>query len=105
VSCSPRRLSDATTAVFPGLGRDLGVDMTDEQLTVARRHLDFHADRFGYANVEFVSGYIEHLAEAGIADASADLVVPNCVLNLSPARCTWRTSGGSSPGRAAPTPA
>lgn len=65
-------------------GRVIGVDMTDEQLTVARRHLDFHADRFGYANVDFVSGYIEDLAAAGIADESVDLVVSNCVLNLSP---------------------
>lgn len=65
-------------------GRVIGVDMTDEQLTVARRHLDFHADRFGFANVEFVSGYIEDLAAAGIADESVDLVVSNCVVNLSP---------------------
>ncbi|GAA2121296.1 methyltransferase domain-containing protein [Streptomyces synnematoformans] len=65
-------------------GRVIGVDMTDEQLAVARRHLDFHADRFGYANVEFRQGYIEDLAAAGIADDSVDLVVSNCVLNLSP---------------------
>ena len=65
-------------------GRVIGIDMTDEQLAVARRHLDFHADRFGYANVEFVSGYIEDLAAAGIADDSVDVVVSNCVVNLSP---------------------
>lgn len=65
-------------------GRVIGVDMTDEQLAVARRHLDYHAERFGYANVEFRQGYIEDLRDVGIADGSVDLVVSNCVLNLSP---------------------
>lgn len=65
-------------------GRVIGVDMTEEQLDVARRHRAWHAERYGYANVEFRSGYIEDLASAGIADASVDLVVSNCVLNLSP---------------------
>ncbi|MFP5306645.1 MAG: methyltransferase domain-containing protein, partial [Gammaproteobacteria bacterium] len=69
--------------VGPG-GRVIGIDMTDAQLEVARRHLGYHADRFGYANVEFRHGYIEALAAAGIADASVDVVVSNCVLNLSP---------------------
>jgi SAM-dependent methyltransferase len=65
-------------------GRVIGVDMTDEQLAVARRHLDYHAERFGYANVDFRQGYIEDLRAVGIADESVDLVVSNCVLNLSP---------------------
>lgn len=65
-------------------GRVIGIDMTDEQLAVARRHVDYHAEKFGHANVEFRHGYIEDLAGAGIADASVDLVVSNCVLNLSP---------------------
>jgi arsenite methyltransferase len=65
-------------------GRVIGVDMTDEQLTVARRHLGYHAERYGYANVDFREGYIEDLAAAGIAAASVDVVVSNCVLNLSP---------------------
>ncbi|MGW0825391.1 methyltransferase domain-containing protein [Streptomyces sp. NPDC002845] len=65
-------------------GRVIGVDMTAEQLAVARRHQDWHAERFGYANVEFRQGHIEDLAAAGIADASVDVVVSNCVVNLSP---------------------
>ena len=66
-------------------GRVVGVDMTEEQLDVARRHVGFHTELFGYAqpNVEFRHGYIEDLAAAGLADASVDLVVSNCVLNLS----------------------
>lgn len=67
-------------------GRVIGIDMTDEQLAVAQRHVDYHAQRFGHAtpNVSFVQGYIEDLAAAGIADSSVDLVVSNCVVNLSP---------------------
>jgi arsenite methyltransferase len=67
-------------------GRVIGVDMTAEQLAVARQHRDWHAQRYGYAdsNVTFVEGYIEDLAACGIADASVDVVVSNCVLNLSP---------------------
>lgn len=65
-------------------GHVIGVDMTEEQLAVARRTQDYHADKFGYANVEFRQGYIEDLAGAGIADASVDVVVSNCVMNLSP---------------------
>jgi len=67
-------------------GKVIGIDMTDEQLEIAKRHCDWHAERYGYANsnVEFVQGYIEDLATAGIADNSVDVVVSNCVVNLSP---------------------
>lgn len=65
-------------------GRVIGLDMTEEQLAVARRHRDFHARAFGWDNTDFRQGYIEDLAGAGIGDASVDLVVSNCVLNLSP---------------------
>ena len=67
-------------------GRVIGVDMTPEQLAVATRYQDHHARLFGYANVEFRSGYIEDLAALGIADGSVDVIVSNCVLNLSPAK-------------------
>ena len=69
-------------------GRVIGIDMTDAQLAVARRHAGYHADKYGYANVDFREGYIEDLASAGIADDSVDVVVSNCVLNLSPDK--WR---------------
>ncbi len=65
-------------------GHVIGVDMTDEQLAVARRHREYHAKKFGCANVEFRHGFIEDLNAAGIQDASVDVVVSNCVLNLSP---------------------
>jgi arsenite methyltransferase len=64
----------------------IGVDMTDEQLEVARRHRESQAERFGFpaCNVDFRSGYIEDLSALGIADDSIDLVISNCVINLSP---------------------
>ncbi|MBA2237748.1 MAG: methyltransferase domain-containing protein [Lysobacter sp.] len=67
-------------------GRVIGVDMTPEQLAVAVRHQGWHAERYGHAksNVSFVEGYIECLQSCGIADGSIDVVVSNCVLNLSP---------------------
>lgn len=71
-------------------GRVIGVDMTEEQLAVANKHVAFHTDKFGYKkpNVEFKRGYIEDLKSLGIADGSVDVVVSNCVLNLSPAKPT-----------------
>lgn len=65
-------------------GRVIGVDMTAEQLAVARRHQAFHAGAFGHAcsNVEFLEGDLSDLAALGVADGSVDVIVSNCVLNL-----------------------
>lgn len=65
-------------------GSIVGVDMTDEQLAVANRHIDFHQKAFGYqnANVEFHKGYLEKLDELGFDDNSFDVIVSNCVINL-----------------------
>jgi len=67
-------------------GRVIGVDMTEEQLSVANKHIGWHMDKFGFSkpNVEFKLGHIEDLKTAGIPDNSLDLVVSNCVINLSP---------------------
>ncbi|WP_177421134.1 methyltransferase domain-containing protein, partial [endosymbiont of Lamellibrachia barhami] len=67
-------------------GYVLGVDMTEEQLEVANRHVEWHRERFGYAksNVEFRKGYIEKLDELGLEGNSFDIIVSNCVINLSP---------------------
>ncbi|MBF0436578.1 MAG: methyltransferase domain-containing protein [Magnetococcales bacterium] len=67
-------------------GQVIGVDMTGEQLAVARHHLEPQMVRFGYAqpNVIFHQGRMEDLAAIGIADHSVDVVISNCVLNLSP---------------------
>jgi arsenite methyltransferase len=58
-------------------GRILGVDMTPAMITKARAN----AERIGAANVEFRLGEIEHLP---VADASVDVILSNCVINLSP---------------------
>lgn len=67
-------------------GRVLGVDMTREQLEVAEAHREWHAQRYGFqrSNVEFLEGMMEDLAALRIEDASVDVVVSNCVINLSP---------------------
>lgn len=57
-------------------GKAIGLDMTDEMLTLAREN----AAEAGVSNVEFVQGYIEQIP---LPDASVDVVISNCVLNLS----------------------
>ena len=66
-------------------GEVVGVDMTDEQLEVARRHQDYHRDAFGYtnSNVRFLKGYIEALDTLDLEDGYFDIVISNCVINLS----------------------
>jgi SAM-dependent methyltransferase len=61
-------------------GRVIGVDMTPQMVTRARRNLAGYGERTGLNNVEFRLGEIEHLP---VADASVDVVISNCVLNLS----------------------
>lgn len=65
-------------------GRVVGVDMTAEQLAVARRHQAWHAEAFGFDNVDFLEGYIERLDELDLEPGSFDVIVSNCVVNLSP---------------------
>ncbi len=76
----------ALAGLVGATGTVTGVDMTDAQLDVARRHADFHAKAFGYEkpNTRFRKGYIERLGELGLADGSFDIIVSNCVINLSP---------------------
>jgi SAM-dependent methyltransferase len=66
-------------------GEVVGVDMTDEQLATAETHIDWHMRQFGHErrNVTFLNGYIEKLDELGLEPASFDVVVSNCVINLS----------------------
>lgn len=65
-------------------GKVIGVDMTTEQLEVARKYQDWHAEKFGFHNTEFKQGFIENLKDAGIEDNSVDVIISNCVVNLSP---------------------
>lgn len=67
-------------------GKVIGVDMTENQINVAKKYQDFHQDKFGHkkSNVSFHLGHIEDLKALGIEDQSVDVVVSNCVINLSP---------------------
>ena len=69
-------------------GRVIGVDMTPEMLAKARRNSASYRQQTGLDNVEFRLGEIEHLP---VADNSVDVIISNCVLNLSPDKPqVWR---------------
>ncbi len=69
-------------------GRVIGVDMTPEMLTKARNNIAAYQEHTGLDNVEFRLGEIEHLP---VADSSVDVVLSNCVINLSPNKPqVWR---------------
>jgi arsenite methyltransferase len=68
VLISARRVGPTGTAI--------GLDMTDEMLTLARAN----ATRAGLHNAEFIKGYIE---EIPLADETVDVVISNCVINLA----------------------
>ncbi|KFO86704.1 Arsenite methyltransferase, partial [Buceros rhinoceros silvestris] len=67
-------------------GHITGIDMTEGQVEVAKKHIAYHMDKFGYQkpNVEFLQGYMEKLSDAGLTNESFDIVVSNCVINLVP---------------------
>jgi arsenite methyltransferase len=69
-------------------GRAIGVDMTAEMLAKARHNTAAYREQTGLDNVEFRLGEIEHLP---IADNTADVIISNCVINLSPDKAqVWR---------------
>ena len=84
LGCGTGRDSYLLSQLVGTQGHVIGVDMTEEQLEVARRHVDSQMQIFGFdkPNIEFRHGYIEKLDF--IEDNSVDLVISNCVINLSP---------------------
>lgn len=69
-------------------GRAIGVDMTADMIDRARNGIAVYSERTGLENVEFRLGEIEHLP---LADESVDVVISNCVINLSPHKPqVWR---------------
>jgi arsenite methyltransferase len=69
-------------------GRAIGVDMTAEMLQKSRKSIASFTKNTGLNNVEFRLGEIEHLP---VADQSVDVVISNCVINLSPDKPqVWR---------------
>ena len=69
-------------------GRAIGVDMTPDMLAKARGNIASYRSQTGLDNVEFRLGEIEHLP---VADRSVDVVISNCVINLSTDKAqVWR---------------
>lgn len=85
LGCGSGRDVYTLSALVGETGQVVGVDMTDEQLNVARQHQDFHAKAFGHSrvNTEFHKGYIETLGDLGLEPASFDVIISNCVINLA----------------------
>ena len=88
LGCGTGRDVYIASKLVGGAGRSIGVDMTTEQIEVARKYQDEQRERFGYksSNVTLLQGYIEDLKSLGIEDNSVDVVISNCVINLSPAK-------------------
>lgn len=85
LGCGAGRDCYAISALVGAQGSVVGIDMTAQQLAVARRHREHHAREFGHgrSNVEFIEADIERLEDAGLADESFDVIVSNCVVNLA----------------------
>lgn len=84
LGCGSGRDVYALAQLVSATGEVVGVDMTAEQLAVAEQHRVYHAEAFGYDNVRFLHGYIERLDELDLEPESFDVIVSNCVINLSP---------------------
>ncbi len=86
LGCGTGRDAFLVSRLVGATGRVIGLDMTPGQLAIARTAQDSHRKLTGLDNLDFRDGRIEDLAAAGIQDASVDVVISNCVLNLSPAK-------------------
>lgn len=88
LGCGAGRDVYLLSALVGPRGHVTGVDMTPEQLDVARRHVDYHREKFGFdkANVSFVQATLEDLDKAieedVLQEASFDVIISNCVINL-----------------------
>ena len=80
------RDSFVLSALVGEKGKVVGIDMTEEQIEVAKKHKKYHEDLFGLKdkNLDFTLGKIEKLSELGLNQKSFDLIVSNCVINLIP---------------------
>lgn len=86
LGCGAGRDVYALSALVGESGEVVGLDMTDEQLAVAREYQEYHAEVFDYkrSNVRFIKGDIDKLDELDLPDDYFDLIVSNCVINLVP---------------------
>ena len=87
LGCGSGRDCYVASALVGSRGTVTGVDMTDAQLDVAKSHVEEYTAnvlKYDAPNMRFVKGQIEYLDEAGIEDGAVDLIISNCVINLSP---------------------
>lgn len=84
LGCGAGRDVYTLSALVGESGSVTGVDMTEQQLAVAREHQSYHAEVFGHkqSNVTFIEGELENLGKLGLEPASFDVIVSNCVINL-----------------------
>jgi ubiquinone/menaquinone biosynthesis C-methylase UbiE len=84
LGCGTGRDTYLAAQLVGAQGKVIGVDPSAERLAVAQKYLDQEMKQFGYdkPNVEFIQGYPEDLS--AIPDDSVDVVISNCVLNMSP---------------------
>lgn len=66
-------------------GHVTGVDMTKEQVDIANKYVEYHAHQFGYSkpNTDFKLGEMERLSDVEIQDRTMDIIISNCVVNLT----------------------
>ncbi len=83
LGCGSGRDVYALAQLVGKTGEIVGVDMTDEQLAIAQQYKSYHVEEFDFDNITFVKGYIEQLDKLNFAAQSFDVVVSNCVINLS----------------------
>ncbi len=84
LGCGTGRDVYALAQMVGPTGQVIGVDMTEQQLAIAERHKAYHRKTIGYDNTVFINGLIEHLDELALEPESFDVIVSNCVVNLSP---------------------
>jgi SAM-dependent methyltransferase len=88
LGCGTGRDTYIASKLVGEAGCAIGIDMTTEQIETAKRYQEEQRKRFGFkrSNVKFFQGYIEDLRSVGIEDQSIDVVISNCVINLSPSK-------------------
>merc|ERR1711977_336416 len=86
LGCGSGRDCYIASALVGESGSVIGVDMTEQQLQVAKDHAEEytkHKLNYSKSNMRFLHGYIEKLTDLGIEAGSVDLIISNCVVNLS----------------------
>lgn len=85
LGCGGGRDCFVLSSLVGAQGKVIGVDATAEQIAFAQTYVEHHRKAFGYAksNVQFLQGHIEALDRLGLPPESVDVIVSNCVINLS----------------------